>query len=156
MPKDSRANFDIEEGNEAENYASNSMSGAQLRNTLVSSTFTAIQWTAWWAAALATNVAMGALPGAIIGMVCGYAYAEWNEPCIEEKNSVAVRKCALRSPDIGYGALYGASTTGLIGVGVTAYGFFKNPSIRGAKDTMSLTSIAAGYCCVAIFKSIGD
>lgn len=156
MPKDSGAIFDIEEGKEAENSALNSMSCAQLGNTLVSSTLTAIQWTAWWAAALATNVAMGALPGAIIGMVCGYAHAEWNEPCIEEKNSAAVRKCALRSPDLGYGALYGASITGLIGAGVTTYGFFKNPSISGAKDTMALTAIAAGYCCAAIVSGIGD
>src|ERR1043165_1854087 len=76
-------------------------------------------------------------------------YGVWICPCgmectAEEKNSVTVRKCALRSPDLGYGALYVASTTGLIGTGVTAYGFFKNPSIRDAKDTMALTAIGAG------------
>jgi|GEM_PF-2356504 hypothetical protein len=51
-----------------------------IRKYISLSTLTAIQWTAWRAAALATNVAMGALPGAIIGMVCGYAHAEWNAP----------------------------------------------------------------------------
>ncbi len=156
MPKDSGASFDIEEGKEAKNSALNSMSCAQLGNTLVSSILTATQWTAWWTTALTVNVAMGALPGAIMGMVCGYVHAEWNEPCIEEKNSVAVRKCALRSPDLGYGALYGASTTGLIGAVVTAHGFFKNPSISGAKATMALTAKGAGYCCAAMVSGIGD
>ena len=77
-------------------------------------------------------------------------------------NRVSKKKIRLRFESalwdlpIGYGTLYGASTTGLIGAGVTAYGFFKNPSIRGAKDIMALTAIAAGYCCAAILSSIGD
>ena len=119
----------------------------QLGKTCLSTTLTALQWISWWTGALAINTVLGALPGAIMGVACGYAYACWSEPCIEEKNSLAVRKCALRSPDLGYGALYGAASMGLIGTTITIIGLFKNPSIKSAKHSLKVTAKGIGTCC---------
>ncbi len=119
----------------------------QLGKTWLSTTLTALQWTSGWAGALAINTALGTLPGAIMGVACGYAHACWSEPCVEEKNSMAVRKCAVRSPDLGYGALYGAATTGLIASAITLVGLFKNPSIDGAKHSIKVTAIGVGSGC---------
>lgn len=122
----------------------------QLGKTLISATVTTMQWMSWWTAALAINTTLGALPGAIMGVACGYAYACWNEPCIEEKNLIAVRKCALRSPDLGYGALYGAASTGLMASAVTLVGLFKNPSIDGAKHSIKVTALGVASCCALV------
>lgn len=143
---------DIEGARRTEN-SGNSMSCYQLGKTLVSTTVTAIQWTAWWAGALATNVSMCAVSGAAFGALGGYGHARWNEPCIEEKNSVAVSKCAFGSPDTVMGTLYGASVTALIGAAVTGVGFFKNPTIKGAQATVGYTAVGAIHCCAAMGKA---
>jgi hypothetical protein len=130
----------------------NSKLCSQLGETLASVTVTAFRWTAWWTGALATNAAICAIPGAILGTLGGYAHARWNEPCIEEKNSVALDKCALGSSDLGKGALYGALSTAFIGAAVTAVGFFKNPTTEGAEKTMTYSAIGVGFCCLAMLE----
>lgn len=140
----------LEQGAAKNEHSKNFNRCFQLGRTCLSATLTAVQWTSWWTGALAINTALGTLPGALVGLACGYAHAGWSEPCIEEKNSVAVRKCAWRSPELGYGALYGATSLGLIGTAITLVGLFKNPSIDGAKHSIKLTAIGVASCCALI------
>lgn len=129
---------------------------SDLGKTFVSASVTAVQWTAWWAGAFLTNVGVCALPGALIGVLAGFGHAQWNEPCIKEKNSIAVNKCAWSSSDTIMGTLYGASAIALIGAAVTTIGFFKSPTIKGAKATMAYTAVGATYCCATICKSFSN
>lgn len=145
-------NNNLEQGTKKNASVENINSCSQLGKTLLSASITAMQWTSWWIGALAINTAMGTLPGVVAGAACGFAYAKWNKPCIEEKNSHAVDKCALTSAELGYGALYGAATTGLIGSVITIVGLFKNPTIDGAKNSMILTGKVAGGCCLLMCK----
>jgi|GEM_PF-2001160 len=154
MPNDVviQLNDNLEQGTRKNESVENINPCSQLGKTLLAASITAIQWTSWWVGALVINTAMGALPGVIVGAACGYAYAEWSKPCIEEKNSHAVAKCAITSTKFGYGALYGAATTGLIGSIITIVGLFKNPTINGAKNSMILTGKVAGASTLAMCK----
>ncbi|MEN9449528.1 MAG: hypothetical protein RJA83_142 [Pseudomonadota bacterium] len=98
---------------------------------------------------------MSAVPGATLGAFGGYYSAQQNEPCIEGKNSDAVSKCAFGSPDMIMGTLYGASAA-LIGAAVTAVGFFKNPTIKGAQATMGYTFEATVRCCALMGNPSDD
>jgi hypothetical protein len=117
---------------------------SELKKTLVT--------TAWWAAALTVNVSIGALVGAAVGALGGYAGAEWSKPCINETNSHLVKQCALNSPHVAGGALYGAAATALMGVAGTAIGFFKSPTRENAKITMKVTAEVVAICCMALSK----
>ena len=126
----------------------------QLGKTSVSAALPALQSTYWWAGALAINITLGTLPSAVIGLASGYAYSYWRASCIEENRSMAVRKYALRSPNLGHGALYGAASVGLIGTAITLMGLFKNPSIENAKHVINVTGVGVGIYGV-MMKSAG-
>ncbi len=139
-------NNNLEQGTKKNASVKNINSCFQLGKTLLSASITAMQWTSWWTGTLVINTAISALPGVIVGTMIGSIYANFSTTCIEEKNSYAVDRCNLTSTETGYGALYGAASTGLIGTALTIVGLFKDPTIDGAKDSMIARGCGLATC----------